>query len=108
MSGHVNVIGLEARVAQHQRQRHREAARMSRAQQLFGIRALTAFEARCERICALEQTVSKVDLALTFLEAPFQARVRFTCRHYSSFLENLKISASDHRTKPPALSERPT
>src|SRR6187551_2683953 len=62
---------------------------MGGAQQLFVIGALAAFEARCERVRALEQTVPKVDLAIAFLEASLPARVRFACRHCSSFQENL-------------------
>jgi len=58
---------------------------MGRAQQLFGICALTVLEARAERVRALEQPVAKVDLAAAFLEASLPARVRFACRHCSSF-----------------------
>jgi len=39
---------------------------MGRAQQLFGICALTVLEARAERVRALEQPVAKVDLAPAF------------------------------------------
>jgi len=45
LRGRIDVIGLEASLAQCKRQRHREAARMGRAQQFFGIGALAVLEA---------------------------------------------------------------
>ena len=46
----LDALGLDAGLAELRRQRHREAARVRGAEQLLGVRARRALEARAERI----------------------------------------------------------
>src|SRR4051812_4996678 len=85
MGGRIDVIGFASRSTQYERHRHREAARMGRAEQFFGIRTLAVVEARVERIRALERPVPEIDLARPVLDAPFPTCVCLACCHDSSF-----------------------
>jgi len=102
MGGRVDVTGFESCTVQYERHRHCEAARMGRAEQLFGIRTLALLEARVERIRALERPVSEVDLALPVRDASFPTCVCLACCHDSSFAPAVLEPTGTSTTKPSA------
>ena len=81
----IDVVGLEARRAQDERQRHCKAARMGRSEQFLRVRPLTVLEARRKRVRTLECAVSKLERALAFLDRAFPSRVSCACRHIGPF-----------------------
>ena len=76
--------GVWPLVAEDERQRHREAARVRGADQLLGVRSRTVLHPRLERVGALEGAGAELHPAVAGVERALPLGVCAACRHGSS------------------------
>src|SRR5438067_7756656 len=81
--GRMHALRLKSRASEAGGKRHRETARVRRADQLLRIGSLAVFESRSERVAALERSAAEFDAAGTFAKIPFPLGFRFSQWHIS-------------------------
>src|SRR6185369_3521179 len=84
-----DALRIESRAAETGRQRHRKAAGVRGADQLFGIGPLGFLEARAEGVRPFESAAPQGDLAVTLFQIPFPDGVGFADRHSVILLDYL-------------------